>query len=286
MFATGSLARRIERAEASLIEAGTLHAARRMPEGQAFATPLRGGIAAFAEAGSPLNKVAGLGFGGVPHEDELEAVEGAYAARACPVHVELSSFAEPAIGRLLTRRGYELIGYENVSGLALEAGSTYEESPVDGLTIARVGAAEADDWLRTVLTGFKHPDIFDGLASHESFEDDVVERSIEDMVSVDGFERYVAYRSGIAAGGASFRASEGVAQLCGSATLPEHRRRGVQTALLRNRLAEAARRGCDVAVVTTQPGSKSQENIERFGFTLLYVRAILAMGRRALTEGR
>jgi ribosomal protein S18 acetylase RimI-like enzyme len=71
------------------------------------------------------------------------------------------------------------------------------------------------------------------------------------------------------------RILNGVAQLCGAATLPEHRRRGVQTALLRERLAEAAREGCDVAVVTTQPGSPSQENAQRQGFELLYARAVL-----------
>ena len=285
MFATGSLARRIERAEATLIESGALNAVRRTPPGQAFATPLRGGMAAFAEPGSPLNKVAGLGFGGVPDEDELTAIEQAYAARGCPVHVELASFAEPAIGRLLTRRGYALIGYENVSGLALQAGAAGEHPP-DGVAIARVGPGEAKEWVRVTVTGFRNPDIFDGLASHESFDDVVVERAIDDMAAISGFERYLAHRGGAAAGGASFRAFEGIAQLCGSATLPDHRRRGVQTALLRHRLAEAARQGCDVAVVTTQPGSKSQQNVERFGFTLLYVRAILAMEHGARPAGR
>ena len=77
------------------------------------------------------------------------------------------------------------------------------------------------------------------------------------------------------AGGASLRIHQGIAQLAGAATLPDHRRQGVQTALLRHRLLDAARRGCDVAVVTTQPGSKSTENVQRFGFAVLYVRAIL-----------
>ena len=71
------------------------------------------------------------------------------------------------------------------------------------------------------------------------------------------------------------RLFEGVAQLCGAATLPAHRRRGVQSALLDARLAIAGQSGCDVAVVTTQPGSKSQENVQRRGFELLYTRAIL-----------
>ena len=77
------------------------------------------------------------------------------------------------------------------------------------------------------------------------------------------------------AGAASMRLFEGVAQLTGAATLPEHRRRGVQSALLAARLADAAAARCDVAVVTTQPGSKSHENVQRQGFELLYARAIL-----------
>jgi GNAT superfamily N-acetyltransferase len=61
----------------------------------------------------------------------------------------------------------------------------------------------------------------------------------------------------------------------GAATLPAHRRRGVQSALLAARLEAAGRLGCDVATVTTHPGSKSQENVHRQGFALLYTRAIL-----------
>ena len=51
------------------------------------------------------------------------------------------------------------------------------------------------------------------------------------------------------------------------------RRQGVQTALLSTRLADAAAAGCDIAVVTTAPGSKSQQNVHRQGFQLLYTRA-------------
>jgi hypothetical protein len=49
----------------------------------------------------------------------------------------------------------------------------------------------------------------------------------------------------------------------------------VHTALLSARLADAAASGCDVAVITTQPGSKSQQNAQRQGFDLLYARAVL-----------
>jgi ribosomal protein S18 acetylase RimI-like enzyme len=76
------------------------------------------------------------------------------------------------------------------------------------------------------------------------------------------------------------RIDRGIAQLCGAATLPEQRRRGVQSALLDRRLADAGTAGCDLAVVTTQPGSKSHENVQKFGFELLYTRAVLLSPER------
>ena len=101
----------------------------------------------------------------------------------------------------------------------------------------------------------------------------MLDRTVGDMATASGFARPVGTAS--ITGGASLRVCEGVAQLCGAATAPAHRRRGVQSALLAARLADSARQGCDVAVVTTQPGSKSQQNVQRQGFELLYTRAIL-----------
>ena len=86
--------------------------------------------------------------------------------------------------------------------------------------------------------------------------------------------RYAALRDGVLAGGATMRLTDGIAQLTGAATAPAHRRRGIQTALLSARLADAAV-GCDVAVIIVQPGSKSQQNAQRQGFDLLYTRAVL-----------
>ena len=95
---------------------------------------------------------------------------------------------------------------------------------------------------------------------------------------VASFERYLARRDGAVAGGASLRLDHGAVQLAGAATLPDHRRHGIQTMELQHRLREAASRACDIAVVTTQPGSKSTENVQKFGFAILYVRAILVEG--------
>jgi GNAT superfamily N-acetyltransferase len=272
LFASTSLAARIERAEARLVADATDSAARRRPGTGVFARPVGGGFATFAGPGSPLNKVAGLGFAGPIDPGEIDAVEAAYAERACPVQVELSCLGEPSVGETLTRRGYALVGLENVLGRLL----TVEGAPAsaDGIAVSPSPAEELATWIEAVVTGFDSPDA-QGVPSHERYSRETTEMVVGDMASLGGLVRYLARRDGAVAGGASLRLAEGVAQLCGAATLPEHRRRGVQTALVAARLQAAARAGCDIAVVTTQPGSKSQQNAQRRGFELLYTRAVL-----------
>lgn len=274
MFTTASLAARIERAEAGMILECVRAAERRLPPEQAIAREINGGVAAYVEPGAPFNKVAGVGFDGVPAADVLDDIERQFEARQAPLQFEVSTLADPELARTLTSRGYQLVGFENVLGLALRAASEGKAGPAD-IEVTPAAPEEAYIWMATVITGFETPDVFDGPPTHESFARETLERVFGDTLAAAGFERFIARRKGTIAGGASFRIQDGVAQLNGAATLPAHRRQGVQTALLRYRLHEAMTRGCDVAVVTTQPGSKSQENVEKAGFSLLYARAIL-----------
>jgi GNAT superfamily N-acetyltransferase len=276
LFASTALATRIERAECRLLGDGAAAVVRRQAGADVLVRPIAGGLACFTGPGSPLNKVAGLGFAGPVDEDELAGIEAAFAARRSPVQVELSNLADPSIGALLTARGYVLHGFENVLGRALPVDRAPRTAA--DVEVSESGLAEMPVWLDVVVTGFASPDT-QGVPSHESFPREVLEGIFADMAEAEGFVRYLARRAGVPAGGASLRVSEGVAQLCGAATRPEHRRRGVQGALLHARLDDAARAGCDVAVVTTQPGSKSQENVQRQGFELLYTRAVLVRER-------
>jgi len=272
IFAGTELAARIERAERSLIAESAQAAELRDPAGRFFSIPLAGGVAAWAGEGSPLNKVAGLGFDGPVDESALAAIERAYAERSSAVQVELSTAGDPTIGALLTRRGYSLVGFENVLALALAPGRTAVLAK--SIEIRDSPESEFDHWLDLVVTGFASPDS-QGVASPEEFPRDVMERAMRDCMAASGFVRSIALLAGVPAGAASLRLHAGVAQLCGAATLPAHRRRGVQSSLLEARLARAAASGCDVAVVTTQPGSKSQENVQKKGFELVYARAVL-----------
>ena len=271
LFCDTALAARVERAESGLV-ARTGDAARgRLGDAECLAIPIGGGIASFTGANSPFNKVAGLGFDGVPGDAEFEAVERAFARRAAPVQVELANLADPAIGGALTARGYRLVNFENVLGLDLAAPPRPVAPP--GVEVRTIGEDHFAQWLDVVLDGFAHGD-GQGVPSHEEFRREVVAAAERDLVAA-GAVCYLALRDGTVAGGASMRMADGIAQLTGAATAPAHRRHGVQTALLAARLADAAAAGCDLAVVTTQPGSRSQHNAQRRGFDLLYTRAIL-----------
>ncbi|MFJ6386881.1 GNAT family N-acetyltransferase [Streptomyces sp. NPDC091972] len=270
-FCDVALARRIERVEANLMAAAADAARLRRGDDSGFVMRVAGSVATFAEDGSPFNKIAGLGFDGVPDEAVLDEVERAFADRGAPVQAEVSALADPAVGALLTARGYRLESFENVLGLALDTG--YERASPPGVDVRVARDEEFDAWLDVVADGFAHPD-GQGVPSHEDFPREVLLNAERDFATA-GVVPYLALHDGSVAGGGSLRVADGVAQLTGAATAPAHRRHGVQTALLAARLADAAAARCDIAVVTTQPGSKSQQNVQRRGFHLLYTRAVL-----------
>jgi ribosomal protein S18 acetylase RimI-like enzyme len=278
-FATASLAARLDLAEARMCAAFAGIQGRRGQD--AFVTPIGGTIAVYGSPGAPFNKLAGLGLAGDLEEAALEEVEEEFGRRNSPLQVELSTLANPAVGALLTRRGYVLMNFENVLAIRLtpqfvdDASRRQVEDEARGVRVDRLQPDDAQLWVEAMITGFMHPDTFDGPPSHETFSRETLERAYRDYGEVEGSVRYAVYRDGTLAGGGSARLDSGIAQMTGAATLPAHRRKGVQSALLRARLIDTARHGCDLATVTVQPGSKSMENALRAGFSLLYSRAIL-----------
>ena len=80
--------------------------ARRIGSDNVFIRQFGGGVAVHAGDGAPFNKVAGLGFLGVPEEKYFEEIEQEMAARNAPVQVEVSTLAYPAEARMLTERRY------------------------------------------------------------------------------------------------------------------------------------------------------------------------------------
>ena len=264
LFPSVQLVRRIERAEADSLTAlvqdlgGEVH-------------PMAGGVALHRRAGSPLNKVIGLGFEPMGEAALLE-LERRNDARASPTQIELSTYADPAVTCTLAARGYQLTGFENVLGR--ELASLVPRARSSEISVRHARLDEIESWIDVLTTGFGQLAGDERPAAHDAFDRAALEAVFRDMAAQPTLERWVALHEGAVVGGASMSVRDGVTQLFGAATLPAARRRGVQAALLDARLQAGLARSSDVAVITTQPGSKSQHNAQRAGFTLLYARAV------------
>jgi ribosomal protein S18 acetylase RimI-like enzyme len=270
MFCPQDLAARIDRAEGRLCATvASREAADRAEE--MFVAPVAGGTAVFAARASPVNKLIGAGFGVPIDEGELRAVEAHFAAHGARLQAEVATLADPEFHSALTARGYVPSGFENVLGRALAP-----ERPKlpAGIEVLAVGPEHLALLADVLVESFLHADA-GGVGGDALPSPEVMRRTFLATMDTPGFRGYVARIDGENAGGASLRLDDGIAQFAGAATLPRFRRRGVQTALLAARLGDAAAAGADLAVIVTQPGSKSQQNATRAGFALLYVRQLL-----------
>jgi GNAT superfamily N-acetyltransferase len=131
------------------------------------------------------------------------------------------------------------------------------------LDLVRVGPAEAQDFGRIVATGYGLPDAVVPWTAQ------AWNLGWECWLAVDGDEPAAA---------AGLFVSEGVGYIGFAATLPEHRGKGAQNALLAERIERAREVGCDVVVTETGERrddlpSNSYRNILRAGFTEVAVRA-------------
>jgi len=272
MFADAALAARIDRAEARLCADIANFVAARRPDAGSTVTPISGGLAVYVSPSSPVNKVIGLALDCALDLQTLERIETEWRAKGEPVRIELSILADSSVGGVLTARGYRLHGFENVLGRALD-GTHVEAAPAD-ISVEVAAEDQRQVWMNIAV------DAFTDLDGTGSVPDDALPReqlasALEETMGAPGFVRYLARLGANAVGEAAMRIDGDLAQLAGAGTLPHARGRGVQKALLQRRLMDARRAGCTLAVVTTAPGTRSQENVMRRGFNLLYTRAIL-----------
>ena len=270
MFCPADLAARIDQAEARQMIAIAQGAAAFDTSLRPFVVPVGRGAAIYAGQGSPTNKMIGIGFGETLDAAVLDDVEARFAARDTPLQAEVSVLAEPAVHAQLAARGYRLSAFEHVLGHPLGPIAAAPE----GITVTGATAADLGPLGDVLVEAFASPDVggVGGDAIPPSAE---IRRWFDITMSADGFRGYVARVDGAIAGGGSLRVDGDIAQFSGAGTLPRFRRRGVQTALLRARLMDAAAAGCRIGVVLTQPGSRSQQNVQREGFALLYARHLL-----------
>jgi GNAT superfamily N-acetyltransferase len=254
------LARRIEFAEAQ----AAVSCAETMKElgavTESAVERVCGGYAVYCGASSPVTQAVGLGLDGAVASEDLDRLEEFYFSRKETVRVETCPMADASLFALFGQRGYRVTEFSNVMVRPVSAAEEF--AATDGVAIRLAGKEELDLWTLTVAQGF---------AEHFPVTQEIL--SVMKMFSLaHGTECYLARIAGRVVGGATVALRGNIAGLFGASTLPEFRRRGVQTALLHARLRRAAETGCDLAVSLAQPGSASNRNIARRGFEALYTR--------------
>jgi GNAT superfamily N-acetyltransferase len=259
-FADLELSRRLERAEG---QSGKEFAeARRLrdPESGAAWMECAGAWAIFDGVESPVTQTFGLGLFEETTPTSLDEIERFFLSRGAPVIHEVSPFAGIVTLDLLCARGYRPIELSSVMHRPVESPASAEKSPA----MVRIpGAEEAELWAELSAKGWAsdYPELQETI-QHFGRVSFSRAHSVCFLGEVDG-------RPG-ATGALSLH--EGVALFAGASTIPEMRRRGLQTALLAARMRYAREQGCDLAMMVTAVGSQSQRNAERIGFRIAYTR--------------
>jgi len=242
------LARRLESAEAA--NALELARATTVIEYELIA----GGCALYAGPGSPATHALGCGLSGPVQASEVDRLERFFFDRGSDSLIDLCPMADTGLIAAVMERGYALIEFNNLLVRPVTA--------ADSALAAQLATPDTRrEWLDVMARGFETP--LELIENLPLYGDTLLVRD----------ERCAV----IAAAGGSI--VEGVAMLSGDATLPEARGRGLQGALIRERLARAARAGCELAMCCVLPGSASHRNYERAGFRLAYMRVNLRRAR-------
>lgn len=259
-FADLALSRRLDRAEGYAC-AGYADARRRLVADSGTGwIECAGAYAVFDGVDSPVTQSFGLGLFEELSPATLDVIERFFRDRGAPVFHEVSPFAGVAALGLLCSRQYQPVEISTVLYQPVEPSTA---APPSSIRVRAIAPGEADIWSDICARGWshEHPELREFL--HDVGRITAArEQSLCFLAELDG-------QPG-AAGVLCLH--EGVALFGGAATVPELRRRGLQAALLRERMRCAADYGCDLAMMVAQPGSDSQRNAERKGFRVAYTR--------------
>lgn len=260
IFSNLDLSRRLERTEGQACLRFAEARRRLFPDSGAEWIECGGAYAVFDGIDSPITQTFGLGIFEELNSATLEKVERFFIDRGAPVMHEISPLAGVAAHDLLCTRGYRPI---EISSALVRTVEKPGESHHGNIHVRVTGPEEARLWTEVSARGWahEHPELLGFL-----MELGVISAGRQESLC------FLAEIDGIAGAAGVLSLHDGVALFGGAATVPELRRRGLQGALLEERMRFAFEQGCDLAMMVAQAGSESQRNAERKGFRVAYTR--------------
>ncbi len=208
-----------------------------------------------------FNRVVGLGVERPASVQDLERIVRLFTAERVPrFFVHLAPGALPSdLPHLLTERGFR--HYNN--WVRLHRGVEPAPEVETELSVQEIDVSHATAFGRIVVKCFGWP-----------IE---AEEWVTEIVGRPGWRHYMAFDGATPVATGSLFVMNNCAWMGFASTLPEHRGRGAQGALVARRIRDAAELGCQQLVVETaeetpQKEAPSFRNMLRFGFRVAYLR--------------
>jgi GNAT superfamily N-acetyltransferase len=260
MFSDLALSRRLERAEGYACAQFADSRRRLFPDTHAEWIECSGAYAVFDGVNSPVTQSFGLGIFENLSAASLDVIERFFFDRGAPARHELSPHAGVAALDLLCVRNYRPIEISNVLYRHVEK-SPAQDNP--NISVRVIGPKESELFASVSARGWahEHPELLEFLLQIGTI-----------ATAREGTLCFLGEIDGIPGAAGMLCIHDGVALFGGSATVPELRCRGLQAALLQDRMRYAFDHGCDLAMMAAAAGSDSQRNAERKGFRIAYTR--------------
>jgi hypothetical protein len=224
-----------------------------------------GGVARWFSPDNVLNGAFGLGMDREVEQEEIAALIRFFEEHDAPARIDVCPLADRSLLRWLAEAGFVATDFEMVlyQPLPIEQ----PEPPATGVTV-RVVETERERKLWAELEAR-------GFTDDKTCEADHV---LSTAISLrDDGSMYIGYLDGEPAGTGMLVVRGQTALFNGDSTLPAARNRGVQSAILRQRLHDASKAGCDLAVIEAAAGGTSFRNQQRAGFRVAYNRVTLEL---------
>jgi GNAT superfamily N-acetyltransferase len=229
------------------------------PVGIAF-RHLEGGAVALMARHLPVpsfNSVVGLRAG---HEQHIAALIDWYRAEEVEPQFEtVPGYYDPALGRELVRLGFYQSGFHT----SLVCDPDLDVPAVGGAVVERVESAAAlEEFLDAYIAGR-------GIPQGAQFK-----ANVRPWLGEPGWQLYLARCEGRPAAAAVLYLRDKAGYCADAATDPAFRGRGLQTALLARRIADARAAGVDFVCSGAEFQSQSHRNMERVGMRVQFVRSL------------
>jgi GNAT superfamily N-acetyltransferase len=266
LFSDLALCRRLERAEGHACVQFAEARRKLFPETGACWMECAGALVVFDGVDSPVTQTFGLGIFEELTAASLDTIERFFQDRDAKVDHEVSPLAGVAAIGLLCSRGYRPIEISSVLYRSVE--NPAELHPAN-IAVRVTGPADARMWASVSARGWTHdnPELRNFV---EQFGAILSARAQSPC--------FLAEFDGEPGAAGALSIYEGTALFAGAATVPELRRRGLQAALLEERMRYAFHHGCDLAMMVAEAGGESQRNAERKGFRIAYTRTKWRLG--------